>query len=228
MRRGLGSSAAFCVAASAAILDFYTGKPFDKETINNIAYQAEKYFHINASGVDVSVSTYGGLIYFRKEFEFLKNISALTFKIPQKIENNLYLIDSGKPTESDQEMINAVGTLYNKKPQYIGQILNDLEKTTKRFVVSITKEDIQFFQQSLIDNEIFLEMLGVVSNKTRLLLKQLEPYGVGKIIGNGGKKSGSGYLLFYTEKTKDFENYCKKKKIFFSKFKQDSGGLIKV
>ena len=87
--RGLGSSAALCVAASASFLEFYIGKKFSKEEINNVAYKAEKYFHRNASGVDVSASCFGGLIYYRKAVEFLNSISSLNFKIPKKIEENL-------------------------------------------------------------------------------------------------------------------------------------------
>src|SRR3989344_6370112 len=147
--RGLGSSAALCVAASAAFLEFYIGKKFSKEEINNVAYKAEKYFHKNASGVDVSASCFGGLIYYRKEFEFLKSISALNFKIPKKIEENFYLIDSGKPAESTGEMVEKVGKFYNQRPQFVEEVLNDIEKTTKRMVVSIIKADVVFFSKSI-------------------------------------------------------------------------------
>ena len=224
--RGLGSSAALCVAASAAFLEFYVGRQFEKEVINNIAYQTEKYFHINASGVDVSASCFGGLIFYRKEFEFLKNISSLNFKIPKKIEEGLYLIDSGKPKETTGFMVhNVVGEKYNKSPRLVEEILNDIEKTTKRMVVSIIKEDVDFFTKSIVDNQILLEMLGVVSKKARNLLKELEPFGFGKVSGGGGKEEGSGFLLFYTNKKRELEKYLKKKKINFYKFQQDFRGL---
>ena len=225
IKQRLGSSAAFCVAAVAAFLEFYTGREFAKETINNIAYQCEKYFHKNPSGVDVSVSCFGGLIFYRKEFEFLKNISALNFKIPKKIENNLYLIDSGKPTESTGEMVEAVGKFYNQKPQFGEEVLNDIEKTTKRMVVSIIKEDVDFFAKSIVDNQVLLEMLGVVSKKAKSLLKELETYGVGKVIGGGGKERGSGYLVLYTTKKNDLEKYLSNQNINFYKFQQDFKGL---
>src|SRR3989344_470301 len=131
LRRGLGSSAALSIAASAALLDFYTGREFNKEAINNVGYQSEKYFHINASGVDPTTSCFGGLIYYRKEFEFLKNISSLNFKIPKKIEDNLYLIDSGKSNETSGYLIHTVvGGLYNNKPQFVETVLQDIEKVT--------------------------------------------------------------------------------------------------
>lgn len=223
--RGLGSSAALAVAASSAFLKFYSGREFEKETINNLSYQIEKYFHKSASGVDTSASCLGGLTYYRREFEFLKNISTLNFKIPKKIEDNLYLIDSGKPKETTAKMVSMVGKKYNSNPNFVEEILNDIEKTTKRVVVSLIKEDAGFLQRSLIDNEILLEMLGVVSKKAKKILKDLEPYGVGKITGGGGKKSGSGYLLFYSRENKSLQEYCKDNKLSYFKLKPDFLGV---
>lgn len=228
MRRGLGSSAALSISATAAFLEFYTGKQFDREVINNVGYISEKHFHVNASGVDPTTSCFGGLIYYRKEFEFLKTISALNFRIPKKFEDCLYLIDSGKSTESTGHLVhNIVGLLYNKKPQLTEEILNDIEKTTKRMVVSTIKEDEEFFVKSIIDNQIFLEMLGVVSNRAKKLLKQLEPLGYGKVTGAGGVKTGSGFVLFYTHTREKFKRYCEKNKITFMKFKPSYQGVKK-
>lgn len=225
--RGLGSSAALSVAATAALLEFYTGKKFDKETINNVAYQAEKYFHKNPSGIDNTASCFGGLIYYRKEFEFLKNISTLNFKISKNFEDKLFLIDSGKSVESTAEMIHIVGKKYNEKPQFIEEVFNDIEKVTKRIVVSLIKEDEEFFMKSIIDNEVLLEMLGIVSTKTKGKLKELEQFGFGKVTGAGGLKGGSGFLLFYSKKQKNLQEFCEKKKITFMKFKQSFEGVKK-
>lgn len=228
LRRGLGSSAALSIAASAAFLEFYTGNEHNKETINNVGYVSEKYFHINASGVDPTTSCFGGLIFYRKEFEFLKTISALNFKIPKKFEKNLYLIDSGKSAETGGFLIhNVVGGLYNKKPQFTEQVLNDIEKVTKRVVVSIIKEDEEFFVKSMIDNEVLLEMLGIVSLKTKKMLKELEYFGYGKITGSGGVKTGSGFILFYTHKPLELEKFCKKNEINFMKFEPSYEGVKK-
>lgn len=225
IRWGLGSSASMSVAASSAFLKFYTGHEFKKEEVNNCAYQIEKYFHKNPSGVDISASCFGGLIFYRKEFEFLKNISALNFKITKSLEENLYLIDSGKPEESTAKMVDLVGKMYNLKPRLYDEIFNDIEKVTKRMVVAIIKEDKKFFQQCIFDNEIFLELMGVVSEQSKNLLKNLTNFGVGKITGAGGKTSGSGYILFYSDKQKELIDYLQNQKINYYKFKQDFIGL---
>lgn len=225
--RGLGSSAALSVASSAAFLEFYTGRQFEKEEINNLAYQIEKYFHKNPSGVDPSTVCFGGLVYYRKEFEFLKTISSLNFKIPRTIDKSLYLIDSGQPQESTGQMVESVGKLYTKNPQFIDSIFNDIEKTTKRMVISIEKEDADFFQKCLIDNQILLEMLGTVSNRAKNLLKQLEPYGIGKVTGAGGRKQGSGFILFFANDNNGLEKFCYDKRIKFYKFQQSYKGVKK-
>jgi mevalonate kinase len=226
--RGLGSSAALSVAGVAAFLEFFSGQQFKKETINNLAYQAEKKFHQNPSGVDNTSSCFGGLLYYRKEFEFLKNVSVLNFKIPKKIEEKLYLIDSGKPAETTSQMISLVGSLYNKKPRLVEEILAKIEKTTKGLVMAIVQEDEDFFQKAIFTNNELLEKLGVVSSKTRQLLRSLNRFGVGKTTGAGGKKKSSGFLLFYCNKINEFKRYCQLNRISYFKFKQSSTGLIKL
>ena len=204
--RGLGSSAAYCACVSAGLLELFTGKEWSKEEVNVCAYQMEKYFHKNSSGVDTSTSVMGGLIYYRKEFEFLKTISSLEIKIPEKILNSLLLIDTGKPIETTGEMVQAVGTLFNADSKKMERIFNSIEKITKRIIVSIMKEDRAFFKKNIEDNQILLEKMGVVSKETKKLLQVLKKVGVGKITGGGGKKSASGYVLFYADNI----DQCKK------------------
>lgn len=227
--QGLGSSAALSVAAVAAFLKFYSGKDFDKELINVLAYQIEKEcFHKNPSGVDNTASCFGGLIYYRKEFEFLKNISLLSFKIPKKIEENLFLIDGGKPAETTAEMVETVGKIYNKKPSYVEDLLTEIEKNTKKMVLSIIKEDVSFFQKTIIDNEVYLEKLGVVSKTTKNFLSKLKKFGAGKITGAGGIRCGSGFILFFANDALKLRNYLDEKRISYFKFKEDHNGLIEL
>jgi len=194
--RGLGSSAAFCVALSATLLHFYTGMPQEKQLINSLAYQAEKYFHGMPSGVDVSASCFGGLIFYRKEFEFLKQISALNFKLPKSFEDRLMLIDTGKPKENTAEMVRIVGSKYNKDPERMFSALCDIEKVTKRMVISIVKEDLKMFEEALGDNQKLLSKIGIVSSSAKKFIDEIEKFGTGKVTGAGGLEKGSGMVLF--------------------------------
>jgi mevalonate kinase len=72
MGSGLGSSAAFCVALSAALLAFSESASLDMnqqgwsvfgeselELVNKWAFEGEKILHGKPSGLDNTVSTYG-------------------------------------------------------------------------------------------------------------------------------------------------------------------------
>ncbi len=224
--RGLGSSAAFSVASTAALLDLITdGKPFEPDVINSIAYQVEKKFHANPSGVDNSASSLGGLIYYRKEFEFLKCISALPYKIPDVIQSHLYLVDTGKSAESTAEMVNYVGKKYNINAEQMDLTLMHIEKTTKRMVVSIIKEDGLFFKQCIQENQQLLDDLGIVSSSAKHILQSLQSFGAGKITGAGGIKKGAGFILFYADNPEEFERKVSYKYI---KLHQSFEGVKKI
>lgn len=226
--RGMGSSAALSVAFIAALLHFYSGKPAEKEVINSLAYQAEKHFHGNPSGADNTACTYGGLIFYRKEFEFLKTISALNSKLPQNIEEHLFLIDTGKAGESTAEMVRNVQKLYNSKPKATDQLLYSLEKLTKRLVVSVIKEDKNMFRESIMENGKLLRKLGITSEKADGILNILKSFGVGKITGGGGVEKGSGFILFYADRPEELIKYLIKKSIHYYPFTQDYKGVQQV
>lgn len=225
--RGLGSSAAYCAVISAALLELFTGYEWSKEEVNMCAYQMEKYFHKNTSGVDTSTSIMGGLIYYRKEFEFLKTISSFPVKLPKKFIDSLVLIDTGKPVETTGEMVQKVGKLFNTKGETMEYIINDIEKTTKRLIVSILKEDSLFFKENIKHNEELLEQIGVVSLSSKKLLGDLSAMGTGKITGGGGYKQSSGYILFFVEDCGGLRAKLKENKINSFPFVPSYTGLVK-
>ena len=223
--RGLGSSASFSVASVASFLKFLTGKNFSKEVVNNLAYRVEKHFHGRPSGIDNSASCFGGLIFYRREFEFLKVISRLNFKIPKNIENKLYLVDTGKPVESTREMVEKVGRLLNEKPKETRLIFSEVERVTKQMVVAIVKEDLNFFAKAVKRNEELLEELGVVSKFALKKLLPLKESGVFKITGAGGEKGPVGFVLYVDLKGKGKE-VLEKTGFSYFKFKFDDKGLL--
>ncbi|MFH0773716.1 MAG: mevalonate kinase [bacterium] len=225
--RGLGSSAAYCACISAGLLELFTGREWSKEDVNMCAYQMEKYFHKNSSGVDTSTSIMGGLVYYRKEFEFLKTISSLAVKIPQQFTDHIFLVDTGKPVETTGEMVHTVGALFNKKSDDTERILNEVEKTTKRFIVSIMKKDTSLFKENIQKNQELLEQLGVVSQKTKKLLSHLKNGGTGKVTGAGGKKEASGYVLFYCDDAAKCRKILEDNTILYMSFIPSYKGLVK-
>lgn len=226
--RGLGSSAALCAAAVAALYEYYIAIKPTQEQVNQLAYQCEKLFHGNPSGVDNSAASFGGLIYFRKEFEFLKNLSALNFKLPTQFQNRLFLIDTGKPSESTTEMVEIVGKGYNQNTSVFEQTFWHMEKLTKRLVLSIVTEDQSLFMQTLSENMTILKTIGVVSAYAANLAEQLSQFGCGKITGAGGNKKGSGFLLFFAEQPEQLKVWLQKKAISYLTLQQDFVGVQKL
>ncbi|MFA5770016.1 MAG: mevalonate kinase [Patescibacteria group bacterium] len=216
--RGLGSSAALSVAATTAFLEFYTGEQFKKETVNELAFQVEKYFHKNPSGVDNSAACFGEMILFQKQV----GLSNIKYKIPKNIEEKLFLIDSGEPKETTGEMVDYV------KTQNTTTIFNEIEKTTNKLMNSIKIDDENSFKNSIGENEKLLEEIGVVSDNTKKLMKDLSQFGVGKVTGAGGRKTGSGFILFYAEEENGLKSFLNNNKINYYHFIPDYQGLIKI
>ena len=209
---GLGSSAAFSAGLTAALLSFLK-IPWDNKIVFDIAYAGEKFFHGNPSGGDLATVIEGGFIWFRKEFEFLKTFSPLPFQPHENIKQFI-LINSGKPEESTKEMVEKVAKLRASSPQKVNLIFNSQEELTKQMVIALRDGD----EKSLIDcikfGEKNLEELGVVGEKAKSIIREIEKLGgAAKISGAGGIKSGSGMLLIYTKDLRKLSNYLKQKKL---------------
>jgi mevalonate kinase len=65
----MGSSAAVAVATVAAVGRLFK-LDLSREEISRLAYRAEEYVHGRPSGIDQTISTYGGVIMFRRSQGF--------------------------------------------------------------------------------------------------------------------------------------------------------------
>jgi mevalonate kinase len=63
---GVGASAASC-AAIARAFSSELGLNYTDEKVNEVAYEGEKGYHGNPSGIDNTAATYGGLIWYRRD-----------------------------------------------------------------------------------------------------------------------------------------------------------------
>lgn len=193
---GLGSSSAISATLTAALLKHLKIKA-DKETIYEIAMNGENVFHGKSSGGDLAASTYGGLLWFRRETEVIKVIKPLTFSKNLQAKQ-FFLINTGRPQESTRQMVEKLAKLKKKRPREIELLLNSQESLTKQLATAIASNDEKLFENAILLGEKNLEKLGVVSNKTKKLIRQIEKLGgVAKILGAGGAKDGSGMILIY-------------------------------
>lgn len=185
----LGSSAAVSVGVVGAV-SYFLKNVWNPELFNRLAYEAEKMKHGNPSGGDNTAVTFGGLIWYRKELEFLTSIWQLPFK--PKL-NRFYLIDTGKPKESTGDMVAFVA-----KQKNLQGVFDENEKQTKRIAVAMKTDDEKTLVDAMRKGERTLERIGVVSKKAISLIRKIEKSGgAAKILGGGGRADGVGYLLCY-------------------------------
>lgn len=204
---GLGSSAAVAAATIGALMKFLKNI-WNPAKINGLTYQVEKIAHGNPSGADNTAVIFGGLVWFRKEFEFLKSIWSLpvsSYKIPR-----LAILNSGKPEESTKEMVELVKINYAKRKKYFGDLFNNQEEQAKKLLLSLREKNKEKLKEAIIQGEDNLEKIGVVGKRAREIIKFIQKLGgAAKICGAGGLKKSSGTILCYHDnllKLKPVEN----------------------
>ena len=221
---GLGSSAALSAALTLALLTFL-GIHDDKTTIFDIAYEGESFFHGNPSGGDLTTVIEGGLLWYRKEFDFLKIFTHLPFK-PHKNIGQFILINSGKPEESTRSMVEKAAKMKTSFPKKIQALFNSQEELTKRMVIALRDGDEDRLTECIKLGERNLENLGVVGKKAQSLIRSIEKLGgSAKITGAGGIKEGSGMLLVYHKDVERLLNYAKQKNLEVLKIQVGAEGL---
>lgn len=95
---GLGSSAAFCVASARACAEA-CGLSLDDDRINAIAYEAEKVFAGNPSGIDNTVATFGRVVWFIRG-----NMRPVSFLEPHG-PIWLVVVNSGRPSRTRDQVL---------------------------------------------------------------------------------------------------------------------------
>ncbi len=192
--RGLGSSASLSSAVIGALMKGVLNI-WNPAKINELSFLVEKSQHTNPSGADNTIVTFGGLIWYRKEFDFLKSIWSLPviqYKFPPFI-----FIDSGRPVESTGEMVENLGILY-KKQKKMDEIFYSQEKETKKMLLALKQNNIKDLQEAIVNSEKNLEKMGVVGPHAKSIIAEIQRIGgVAKVSGGGGYKKGSGMLICY-------------------------------
>jgi mevalonate kinase len=215
---GMGSSAALAVAISTLKL----GK-LDPEKINELAYKIEKRRHGNPSGVDNTIVTYGGFLWYRKEVEGLKIFEKI--KIRRKFPK-IYLLNSGKPAESTKEMVEYIAGRYKREKPTVEELFKRIEAVTRKFLRYSLGEADGSFDELLKENELLLEKLGVVSSSTKRIIRKIEKMGgYAKVSGAGGRKRGSGILIVYHKNYGRIRKFAERNKLDFFPVKIGEEGV---
>lgn len=205
---GLGSSAALSAATIGGLMKFIKNI-WNPNKINELSFEVEKIAHGNPSGADNTTIVFGGLVWFRREFDFLKSIWSLpisAYKFP-----NFLLLDSGRPKETTKDMVLKVANLYKKKKRRFDEIFKDQELQTKELLLAFKNGDNSKMLSAIKKGEHNLENLGIVGNFAKKIIREIEGVdGVAKICGAGGIKKGSGILLVFHKHLSKIETIGKK------------------
>jgi Mevalonate kinase len=218
IKSGMGSSAAYAVTQSA--LKF---RKLDLDKINAEAYEIERGFHGNPSGVDNTIVTYGGFLWFRKESQTFKTFNQFTPKITLP---NFFLVNSGSPVESTKEMVAKVAELYTQKRKLTDSIFTEIEIITRNFLKYLLGESNPNIGELIKENERLLEKLDVVSEKTKHIINSIKKEGgYAKVSGAGGTIDGSGMLILYHKDLSKIGSIAKKHNLDITPVKLGEEGV---
>jgi len=185
---GMGSSAAVAVASTLAI-SRVLGLELSRKEISRIAYEAEKIVHGKPSGIDNTISTYGGAIIYRKSEGF----------VPLECDFSGYklvLADSGIP-RSTGEMVIKVRKLKNKYPKVMDPLYHAAGRLTIEAAKALRDRDFTRLGELMNINHGLLSAVGVSNEKLEQLVYAARRAGVlgAKITGAGG----GGYIVALTD-----------------------------
>ena len=172
---GLGSSSACCVAGAAAISKLFSEKT--KEEILELAIEAERTIFKNTSGADCTVCTYGGIIEYEKEKGFIKI----------KSEPNFHLIIANSNIKhSTESIVSKVKQFKNEDTERFSKLCNDESKLIEDVLQLLKENNIQKLGQKVIQNQRYLETIGISNEKLKDMIK------IGQESSFGTKITGAG------------------------------------
>jgi mevalonate kinase len=152
---GVGASAAVCVSIARALNEEYN-LGFDEDRINQIAYEGEKAYAGNPSGIDNTASTYGGLIWFAKNLEGGPNTMERV-KLKQPVE--MVMGNTGL-TANTKAAVAGVRERKEKDPEKYEAIFKQSRELVEKARTELDKYD--------------LEAVGILMNQNHELLQQIE------------------------------------------------------
>lgn len=176
---GMGSSAAVAVATVAATMA-ELGREIDEEDVSRIAYLSERIVHGKPSGIDNTISTYGGAIAYRKSEGFIR-LQADFSPI------SLVLSDSGIP-RSTGEMVAKVRSLKERYPTVMDPLYHAAGRLAIEVGKALERGDFQTVGDLMNINHGLLSAVGVSNMELERLVHASRKLGAlgAKITGAGG------------------------------------------
>lgn len=180
---GLGASAASSVAIARAI-DQELGLKLSDEKINQTAYEGEKAYAGNPSGIDNTAATYGGLMWFKKNTAGGPDlVERLNIKKPVEI-----IIGTTGKVANTKAMVEGVATRRKNNPQKYNPIFKRAEELAYAGRKALEAYDLEEVGALMNENHHLLKEIEVSSKELDLLVDVARDEGAlgAKLTGGGG------------------------------------------
>jgi mevalonate kinase len=180
---GIGASGASSVAIARAISDELQLNLSD-EKINQAAYEAEKAYAGNPSGIDNTAATYGGLMWFKKNPAGGQDlVEKIHIKRPIEI-----IIGSTGKVANTKIMVEGVAERKKKNPAKYDQIFKLAENVAFAGRKAIEAGDLKKVGDLMNENHRLLQEIGVSSKELDLMVDIARKQGAfgAKLTGGGG------------------------------------------
>ncbi|MDR0372860.1 MAG: mevalonate kinase [Nitrososphaerota archaeon] len=180
---GLGASAASSVAIARAISE-ELGLNLSNEEINAVAYEGEKAYAGNPSGIDNTAATYGGLMWFKKNPAGGQDrVEKIYVKQPVEI-----VIGSTGKTANTKLMVEGVAERKKKDHEKYDPLFTQAEKLADAGRKALETGDLKKVGELMNENHKILQEIGVSSEELDLLVDMARKHGAigAKLTGGGG------------------------------------------
>lgn len=189
---GFGSSAAVLVATSGAICKKLQGY-IDKEIVWKSAFDGERIVHKAPSGVDITISTYGGMLLYKKGEKPVH---------VKKSEKAIFLVGSVGKRKPTGKLVEGVLKLKSEFPSIINPIYISANSLPIKIAEFLNKDDLVNAGRLININHELLSALGVSTPRLDFfvnLARRKGAYGA-KLTGAGG---GGAFFALVDEDRKD-------------------------
>ena len=175
---GLGSSAAICVATVAAVERLFDAG-LTKEEISRLAFEGETIIHGKPSGVDNTVSTFGGVLSYERDSGIKHH----------KLDSSMpFIIGNTRKKRSTRKMVESVAALKERNPALIDSIIDAMGGIAGEGLDALLAKDIHRIGDLMNMNHGLLSAIGVSTMKLESLVHTARQNGAlgAKLTGAGG------------------------------------------
>ena len=151
---GVGASAASCAAIARAFSD-ELGLNYSDEKVNEIAYEGEKGYHGNPSGIDNTAATFGGLIWYKRD-----GSSQLMERMRLRKPVEIVMGNTGIVADT-KAVVGGVKERKGKEPEKYERLFMNAEKLVHDARKQLEEFNLERLGSRMNENHALLQQIGV-------------------------------------------------------------------